>query len=502
MAGSASSFPHPLYEKFVLKPFYEDAKKYYYVPMLAANRAQAVMLYQCGIIRLENAQALLAGLRQVEEMGLDALHYQSGVEDLFFAMEGKLIEMVGAAHGGNLQLARSRNDLGYALTRLALRPLMLKVIECLLELRSRLHSFARQHLHTLMPGYTHTQPAQPTTMAHYIAGVLAFLERDTARLQFAHQTNNQSPLGAAALTGTAFPINRELSARLLGFDGVLISTYDSIGASDNLTDVAGALMTCGVNLSRFTRDLLFWATQESGALRIDDSFIQISSIMPQKRNPVVLEHLRARISRMIAQAQGIVLQCHNIPYGDTQDIEDEIFPMLFGSLETARDILQLYSAVIRTSQVNVAHLRHRAISGFTTVTELADSLVRHGGLPFRQAHAIVSALVSYAQKHQLAPGDLTADMLRQIAKSSFDLDLRWSDELFRRALDPAAFVNARDLPGGAAPTATAKVLELQQNQIENDHSWLANVQAKLSHSNQQLMNAIEEIAAIKPDSAV
>ena len=196
-------------------------------------------------------------------------------------------------------------------------------------------------------------------------------------MQFAWDTNNQSPLGAAALTGTAFPVDRKLSARLLGFDDFQHSTYDSIGASDNMTDVAGALATLGVNLSRFTKDMLFWATQESGAVRIDDSFIQISSIMPQKRNPVVLEHLRARISRMMAQAQGIVLQCHNIPFGDTQDIEDEIFPLLFGSLETAQEVLQLYGAVIDTLVVNVDHLRQRAVAGFTTVTELADTLARH-----------------------------------------------------------------------------------------------------------------------------
>ena len=181
---------------------------------------------------------------------------------------------------------------------------MLQVARDLISLRESLLAFAREHLETLMPGYTHTQPAQPTTMAHYIAGILACLQRDFGpRLRFAYATNNQSPLGAAALTGTAFPIDRELSARLLGFDEIQLSTYDSIGASDNMTDVAGALSTLGVNLSRFTKDMLFWATQESGAIRIDESFLQISSIMPQKRNPVVLEHLRARISRMLAQAQ-------------------------------------------------------------------------------------------------------------------------------------------------------------------------------------------------------
>ncbi len=492
MSREAATFPHPLYDKYVLKPFYEDAKVYYYSPMLAANRAHVVMLHRCGIITRENASALLKALQQVETEGIAELPYRSGVEDLFFAIEGKLIELAGAAQGGNLQLARSRNDLGYALTRLALRPLLLGAAEDLLDLRQSLHAFARDHLETLMPGYTHTQPAQPTTMAHYIAGVLALLERDVARLRFAYETNNQSPLGAAALTGTAFPIDRQLSAALLGFDGLQLSSYDSIGASDNLTDVAGALSTLGVNLSRFTRDLLFWATQESGAIRIDDSFIQISSIMPQKRNPVVLEHLRARISRMLAQAQGIVLQCHNIPFGDTQDIEDEIFPLLFGSLETAREILQLYRPVIDTLGVNVDHLRQRASAGFTTVTELADTLVRHCDLPFRQAHSIVAALVKYAQARGLLPSQLTTTMLSAVAED-LGLEVNLPEALFQRALDPWAFVAGRDLPGGAAPAATANVLDSQGGSIEQDSQWLENAYDALAAANQQLKAEVDSL---------
>ncbi|MCA9891189.1 MAG: argininosuccinate lyase, partial [Anaerolineae bacterium] len=345
MAETSSKFPHPLYEKYVLQPFFRDAETYYYEPMLAANRAHVVMLTQCGIMSEENAKALLLALDDVEEKGLNNLGYQSGVEDLFFTIERRLIEHAGVAYGGNIQLARSRNDLGYALTRLALRPLLLKTIKDLIALRRSLHALASEHTQTVMPGYTHTQPAQPSTMAHYLAGILSVLERDTKRLQFAYNTNNESPLGAAALTGTGFPVDRELVASLLGFGGVMQSTYDSIASSDNLTDTASACTSIGINLSRFVHDMLFWAMQESGAIRIDDSFIQISSIMPQKRNPVVLEHIRARISRMIGFANAVVLQCHSIPFGDTQDIEDEIFPQLFGSLETAQEILQLYAAV-------------------------------------------------------------------------------------------------------------------------------------------------------------
>lgn len=491
--ANASSFPHPLYEKYVLQPFYADAEKYYYHPMLAANRTHAVMLYRTGIITHDNAKDLLNALQQVDDKGLDNLSYQSGVEDLFFAIERQLIEQVGAAHGGNLQLARSRNDLGYALTRLALRPLILQAMEYLLDLRDTLLSFGREHLETLMPGYTHTQPAQPTTMAHYTAGILAFLERDTARLRFAYETNNQSPLGAAALTGTGFPIDRDLSAKLLGFDSVLASTYDGIATSDNLTDVANAMTSLSANLSRFTKDMLFWATQESGAIRIDDSFIQISSIMPQKRNPVVLEHIRARISRLMSQAHGIVVQCHNIPYGDTQDIEDEIFPMLFGSLETASDILHLYSAVMETLHVNVEHLHNRAVAGFTTVTELADTLVRHANLPFRQAHSIVSGMVTYSLENNLAPTDLTTELLTQIASEKLNIQVDLPSDVFKQALDPVAFVQARSVYGGSAPSATSEVLDLQSKTLDTDRQWLNDTHQKLAHANTMLMDEINDI---------
>jgi len=493
MSGSAQSFPHPLYEQYVLKPFYHDAEIFYYEPMLVAHQAHAVMLHQCGIITHDNAKNLLRAIAQVKADGLEKLRYQSGVEDLFFAIERRLIELIGAEHGGNLQVARSRNDLGYALTRLAVRPLLLQMIDFTFQLRKTLLDFAGQHTETLMPGYTHTQPAQPTTMAHYIAGVLAVLERDTQRLQFAHRTNNQSPLGAAALTGTGFTIDRELSQRLLGFDRVMMSTYDSIAASDNLTDVAAALTSLGVNLSRFSKDMLFWATRESGAIRIDKSFIQISSIMPQKRNPVVLEHLRARLSRMMSYAHGIVIQCHNIPFGDTQDIEDEIFPLLFGGMQTGIEILRLYNAVMQSLQVNVEHLQGRAIEGFTTVTELADTLVRKADLPFRQAHSIVSHMVSHALAHNLQVHELDSELLGDLSESLIGHRVSLSDADIQQALDPKAFVAARQVLGGAAPDATQAVLAAQTRQWHEDQKWLEGIHQQLTQANELLEQQVQSI---------
>lgn len=488
-----STFPHPAYTQHVLYPAYQDAAEHLFHPMLAANRAHAVMLAKQGIISAENAQALLQAITQIEQEGLATLTYQPGVEDLFFRVEGRLIELIGAEHGGNLQLARSRNDLGHALDRLAYRPNLLAIYERLLTLRNRVHRVAKQHLETVMPGYTHTQPAQPTTFAHYLAGVLSFLERDTRRLQHAYQINNHSPLGAAAFTGTGFPIDRQLSANLLGFQGVIISSHDSIGASDHLTDMAASLMSLGTNLSRMTKDMLFWATRESGAIRIDDSFIQISSIMPQKRNPVVLEHLRARLSRLLGHCQTVYTQCHNIPYGDTQDIEDEIHPPMFGALTTASDILHLYTAVFDTLTLNVAHLRAEASLGFTTVTELADTLVREAKLPFRTAHHIVAQLVRQAIERNLAPTEISPALLLEISQDLLPEPLHLSAETLHRALDPIAFIAARTTLGGAAPTATNELLQNQAKQLQTDTAWFDHEQARLTQAAAQLEQHVAQM---------
>jgi argininosuccinate lyase len=232
------NFPHPTYSRHVLQPAYRDAQDYLFEPMLAAHEAHAIMLAECGIISGENAAAILRAVATVREGGRDALAYQPGVEDLFFRIEARIIELAGADFGGNLQLARSRNDLGHALARMAFRLMLLDLADALLMLRKATLALAFTHLDTLMPGYTHTQPAQPITFAHYLAGVLTALAKDQARLMAAYANMNQSPLGAAALTGTGFPIDRARVAQLLGFDTVIASTQHCIGAGDHLTDVA------------------------------------------------------------------------------------------------------------------------------------------------------------------------------------------------------------------------------------------------------------------------
>lgn len=478
-----STFPHPLYSQHVLQPAYRDAQTYLFESMLAAHEAHTVMLVECGIIEQENARALFQAVAQIRDEGVDALAYQPGVEDLFFRTEARIIELAGPDYGGNLQLARSRNDLGQALARLAFRQQILELYGDLLALRQAILSQARAHLRTIMPGYTHTQPAQPVTFAHYLAGALTFLAKDQARLAAAYANVNESPLGAAAFTGTGFPIDRGRLADLLGFDRVIASTHHSIGAGDHLTDIAFAVQSLATGLSRVTKDLLFLATQEANALRIDDSFIQISSIMPQKRNPVVLEHLRARLSRTLGAAQTVVLQCHNIPYGDTQDIEDEIIPPLVEALDTARACVMLYTAFFETVKLNEEHLRQRAGEGFTTATELADTLVRETGLPFRLAHKVVAQMVQSAVRQGVPSSGLTIAILREAAQTVLGTPLDFSDEQLARALDAQGFIHIRSGLGGVAPAATGALIDQLQSALHSDHEWLTATQTRLHQAN-------------------
>ncbi|NOX61357.1 MAG: argininosuccinate lyase [Chloroflexi bacterium] len=493
MTSPVASFPNPIYSKFVLQRAYRDAQTYFFEPLMAANEAHVLMLVQCDIIEPENGVAILQAVERIREEGPNAYDYQPGVEDLFFRIESRIIELAGANYGGNLQLARSRNDLGHALARLALRDEILALFADLLGLRAAMLHQARRHLHTLMPGYTHTQPAQPVTFAHYLAGALTLLAAEQKRIQQAFANINRSPLGAVAFTGTGFPINRKLVADLLGFDEVIVSSQHSIGGHDYLTDIAFSLQSLAIGLSRITHDLLMRSTREANALRVDDSFIQISSIMPQKRNPVVLEHLRARLSQVIGYAAAVALQCHNIPYGDTQDIEDEIFPPLMHALTAARESLQIYQTFFETLTLNEAHLRRQAGEGFTTASELADTLVREVGLSFRVAHQIVSKMVQKAVQEGLDFHDLTLALLQRSAQEIIGRSLPLTPTAFERALDPEHFIACRRTLGGVAPEATDALLKQLATEWRADKTWLERTRQRLAKADRRRRANVEKL---------
>ncbi len=492
MSESPTGFPHPAYRAIVLDPALANARTHLFTPMLAANTAHVVMLAERGILPNEQAGALLRAIKQVEAEGVERVIADAppSAEDLFFMVEGRLIALAGADVGGNLQLARSRNDLGAALWRLVARECVLDTMERTLALRQSLLALAGRHVETLMPGYTHTQPAQPTTLAHHLLGVIGPLERDMARLDGAYTRVNQSPLGAAAFTTTAFPIDRDCIAALLGFDGVIENGYDAVGASDAMLESVGALVTCASSLSRFFYDLLVWARIEIGFIRVDDSFVQISSIMPQKRNPVVLEHLRAFLAYVIGDATAVQTMTHNAAYADTNDVEDDIQIPLYRAFARLGDVLTLFAAVLDTLHVNEERMGALAGRGFTTATELADTLAREFHLPFRTAHGITARVVRDALARGAEADDVTAAAVIAAARDVTGAEIAITEATVRRALDPAAVVAARALPGGPAPERMRRTIAESVARLVADKQRLATLRQRLADA-----DALRERAA-------
>ena len=325
--------------------------------------------------------------------------YDGSCEDLFFFVERLIAERAGDV-AGRLHTARSRNDIDMTMYRMRQRGFVLDLLDATLALRTTLGGIAAAHLETVFPAHTHTQRAQPTTLAHYLLGVIEQLERDGGRLRAAFATTNRSPLGACAITGTAFPIDRDRTSALLGFDGPTGNTYGSIATVDYLLESLSAASVALVGVGRVVQDLLLWCTAEFRYLRLGDGFVQVSSIMPQKRNPVALEHARSIGSKALGQATAVMLSVHNTPFGDIVDTEDDLQPLVQQTFRDAVRAVSLVAASLRTATFDAAEMGRRAGEGFITVTELADTLTREHGLPFVQSHAIAAGLI---EAHRAAP---------------------------------------------------------------------------------------------------
>jgi argininosuccinate lyase len=298
--------------------------------------------------------------------------------------------------------------------------------------------------------------------------VVEQLERDAVRLKGAYDRTNRNPLGACAITGTGFPIDRQLTSDLLGFCGPTGNTYGSIAAVDYLLESASAAAVLLAGHGRFVQDLLLWCTAEFSYMRIGDGFVQTSSIMPQKRNPVALEHGRAIGSKALGQAQAIVTAVHNTPFGDIVDTEDDLQPLVVSMFRDATRAVKLVASAMATAEFDAARLEARAADGWTTLTELADTLVRGEGLPFRTAHAIAQRLMSARQRE---PGRPLSTLLAEASQDLVGRPLKYSEDELTRVLSPRHFVEIRRTFGGPAPEETARATKASRQLLERDESW-------------------------------
>jgi len=284
-------------------------------------------------------------------------------------------------------------------------------------------------------------------------------------LRAAFATINRNPLGACAITTTGFPIDRDYTARLLGFEGLQVNSYGAIAAIDYLLEAASAIAVLTLNLGKLVQDLLLWCTEEFGFLRLNDAYIQISSIMPQKRNPVALEHVRILASKAFSQAQAVLSCAHNTPFGDIVDSEDDLQPLAFSMCADAVRALRLFAGTMSRAEVDQKRMRLRACGSFLCVTELADTLVREEGISFRTAHRLVGAAVRAVGREYYPERLVTA--MKGLAAEMLGRELSKPHEVWMRALDPDYFISIRKIPGGPALEAVqAQITTARKEQAE------------------------------------
>jgi argininosuccinate lyase len=476
----------PEYIACVLNTAFEDAKTLFLAPLMRIHYAHLVMLAERGIVPLAQARAIRDGLDAISISDIRKTEYDGSCEDLFFFVDRLLVRACGDEAAGRLHTARSRNDIDMTMYRMQQRMLILSLYESALRLRDVLIKQADEHREDVFAAHTHTQPAQPTTIGHYLHAVVEQLERDAVRLRAAYATTNKNPLGSCAITGTGFPIDRQRTSDLLGFDGPTGNTYGSIATVDYLLESVSAASVLLAGLGRVVQDLLLWCTSEFGYLRLGDEFVQTSSIMPQKRNPVALEHARAISSKALGQANGILLAVHNTPFGDIVDTEDDLQPLVFAMFTDADRALRLVTAAMSTATFDRERLAAGAEQGWVTVTELADTLVRDEGVPFKAGHTIATRLVAEAARRPTEP---RAQLLRDASAAVLGRPVEFDEKRLAEVLSACHFIEVRKTAGGPSPSEVARALSESRELLESDLKWLSNVRENLESADSQLTEA-------------
>jgi argininosuccinate lyase len=417
---------------------------------IEASRAHVAMLSAQGIVSGDDADAICEGLERIsDEYETDGVPEDEALEDVHMHVEHRLAELIGAA-AGRLHTARSRNDQVATDFRLWVRDSIDEAIAGIEALQRALVERAGEHEATVMPGFTHLQVAQPVTLGHHLMAYYEMLKRDRSRFADARKRMNESPLGAAALAGTGFAIDREATALALGFDRATANSIDSVSDRDFALDYLTAATQCALHLSRLAEEIVIWASQPFGFVRLPDAYSTGSSIMPQKRNPDAAELVRGHSGRIAGAMMSLVMTMKGLPLAYSKDMQDDKPPVF-----EAHDLLILSLAamtgMIETVTFDAARMRAAAESGHSTATDLADWLVREAGVPFREAHHITGRAVARADESGVPLWELALDDLRAI-------DARIDSRVFD-VLSVEASVRSRTSYGGTAPQAVHRKVE-------------------------------------------
>ncbi len=418
-----------------------------YAQDIEASLAHCAMLVERRILSREDGTAIAEGLAKIRgEIEGGTFPFRAEHEDIHLNIEARLHELVGAP-AGRRHPARARNDQVATDFRLWVRDAIDRLDAQMMGLQAVLIAQAETHAATVMPGFTHLQVAQPVTFGHHLLAYVEMLGRDRGRLSDTRRRLNECPLGAAALAGTSFPIDRDATAKALHFDRPAANSLDAVSDRDFALEFLSAAAICAVHLSRFAEEIVIWTSEPFGLVRLSDAFTTGSSIMPQKRNPDAAELVRAKAARMIGDLTGLLGVMKGLPLTYAKDMQEDK-PPVFESADTLELCLAAIAGMVQDMTVDAAAMRRVAASGYSTATDLADWLTRTLGMPFREAHRVTGALVKRAEAKKCALADLPLEEMRRvdprITKSVFDV------------LTVERSVASRTSFGGTAPDNVAR----------------------------------------------
>jgi argininosuccinate lyase len=460
--------------------------------IVAINKAHVVMLAEQRILTKKDAAVLLLTLEKASDFQLDG-----SMEDVHMAVEELVLKEAGSEAGGNLHIGKSRNDQVATAIRMALRNELLTLMRSLSHVQEHLAEVAEDHLETVILEYTHLQPAQPVTFAHYLLSYVDAFQRDMQRLQDAYTRVNLCPLGAGALATTSFPIDRDRTAMLLGFKGLLENSIDAVGSRDFILETLAAITLADVNLSRFAEDLIIWSSPDFGVVDLPDEFSSTSSIMPQKKNPEVLEVIRARASHVLGNFVAATATVKSLPSTYNLDFQ-EITPKLWESIDSLRASLDMVHKLAPKLKVTT-DVSDRALKSFVAATELANLLVRKYGVPFRSAHKVVGALVKTLTDKKMTFADATPKLLAKAAEESAGIKLLVKAEDIKALADPLRLVEACSVKGGPAPAEVKRALCEREKLVLLTKSNISKMDKELGEAENQLENTIQSYLPAEKD---
>jgi argininosuccinate lyase len=417
---------------------------------IAGSRAHAAMLAETGIITAEDAAAIRGGLDRIAgEIEAGTFTFSRALEDIHMNIESRLVELIGDA-AGRLHTARSRNDQVALDLRLWIRETLGALDRALRDLQTALVEKAFSHADAVMPGFTHLQSAQPVTLGHHLLAYVEMIARDRGRFADARRRLNESPLGAAALAGTSFPIDREAVANALAFDRPTANSLDSVSDRDFALETLSAAAICAVHLSRFAEEIVLWATPQFGFATLSDKFSTGSSIMPQKRNPDAAELVRGKTGRVVGALVGLLTVMKGLPLAYAKDMQEDK-EGVFDALDAMALTVPAMAGMVRDLKPDLARMKAAAGSGYSTATDLADWLVQTLGMPFRQAHHVTARIVAAASERGVTLEELPITDMQEV-------EPRISTAVFD-VLGAENSVKSRTSYGGTAPSNVRRQAE-------------------------------------------